>query len=126
MLTHLTGIGDFLAYELVTDLNYELLDFSENDFVNVGPSAEKGIDVIWPGTEDYEDKVTYIVRYFDDLLREYGLEFLYWEEKPGVTARDIEHSFCEFFKEWRVRHQGGRTRRYDPHKKAQRDMDEYL
>ena len=126
VLTNLRGVGDFIAYEIVTDLNYELLDFSENDFVNVGPGAEKGIDVIWPGTEDYVDKIRYIVRYQDALFQEYDMDFPYWEEKPELTCRDVEHSFCEFFKEWRVRHQGGHTRKYDPHKKAQRDMDEFL
>jgi len=36
-LTELRGVGEFLVYELVVDLNYRHLPFSENDFVNFGP-----------------------------------------------------------------------------------------
>lgn len=113
-LTHLRGIGDFLAYELVTDLNYSLLDFAENDFVNVGPGAERGIELIWPTVEHYVDKIRYIVSYQEAMFEYYDLEFPYWEEKPQLTMRDVEHSMCEFSKFWRVKHQGGSTRLYEP------------
>lgn len=37
-------IGDFLAYQFMTDLNYsELINFSENEFVVPGPGAKYGI-----------------------------------------------------------------------------------
>ena len=37
-------IGDFLAYQFVTDLNYsEICDFSEMEFVVPGPGARDGI-----------------------------------------------------------------------------------
>ena len=37
-------IGDFLAYQYVTDLNYsDLLNFSEMEFVMPGPGARSGI-----------------------------------------------------------------------------------
>ena len=37
-------IGDFLAYQFVTDLNYsEICDFSEMEFVIPGPGARDGI-----------------------------------------------------------------------------------
>jgi len=38
------SLGDFLAYQYVTDLNYSaLLDFSEMDFVVPGPGARSGL-----------------------------------------------------------------------------------
>src|SRR5690348_15861126 len=37
-------IGDFLAYQYVTDLNYtEVVDFSEMEFVVPGPGARSGL-----------------------------------------------------------------------------------
>ena len=37
-------IGDFLAYQFITDINYsELTDFSEMDFVNTRPRGAR-----WP------------------------------------------------------------------------------
>src|SRR6267154_1364241 len=37
-------IGDFLAYQFVTDINYsEITDFSEMDFVVPGPGARDGL-----------------------------------------------------------------------------------
>ena len=37
-------IGNFLAYQFVTDLNYgDLIDFSEMEFVVPGPGALDGI-----------------------------------------------------------------------------------
>src|SRR5205823_2720307 len=37
-------IGDFLAYQFATDLNYsDLIDFSEMEFVMPGPGARDGI-----------------------------------------------------------------------------------
>jgi thymidylate kinase len=44
LLKSYPGIGDFLAYQYVTDLNYtELTDFSESEFVVPGPGAMDGI-----------------------------------------------------------------------------------
>src|SRR5258708_29797292 len=39
-------IGDFLAYQFITDINYsELTDFSEMDFVVPGPGARYGLRI---------------------------------------------------------------------------------
>ena len=44
LLRSYPSIGDFLAYQFVTDLNYsEITDFSEMDFVIPGPGALDGI-----------------------------------------------------------------------------------
>src|SRR5207247_32996 len=44
LLRSYPGIGDFLAYQLVTDLNYsDLIDYSEGEFVAPGPGALDGI-----------------------------------------------------------------------------------
>ena len=44
VLRSYASIGDFLAYQFVTDLNYsELLNFTEMEFVKAGPGAKDGI-----------------------------------------------------------------------------------
>lgn len=129
VLTQIRGVGDFLGYELVTDMNYDLLDFSENDFVNAGPGAQRGIELIW-GTdfdESYEAKIRYLVQFQHTLFHHFDLKFPYWEEKGDeLTCRDFEHSLCEYHKFWRVKHEGGRTRRYEPGNPNQSEMEDYV
>ncbi|GAA3134067.1 hypothetical protein GCM10020255_008610 [Rhodococcus baikonurensis] len=44
LLKDYPGIGDFLAFQFLIDLNYSaLLDFDEMDFVVAGPRARDGI-----------------------------------------------------------------------------------
>ena len=44
LLKTVPTLGDFLAYQYVTDLNYStVLDFSESEFVVPGPEARDGI-----------------------------------------------------------------------------------
>lgn len=125
-LKHLRGIGDFLAYELVCDLNYKLLDFHEDEFVNVGPGAQSGIDLIWDDVDNYEGKIYYLVRYQDDLFDHYDMDLPYWSEKPDLTARDVEHSLCEYGKYYRVKYEGGSTRLFDADERYQRDMGDFV
>lgn len=44
LLRNYTGIGDFLAYQYITDINYSTVtDFTETEFVVAGPGAVDGI-----------------------------------------------------------------------------------
>ena len=37
-------IGNFMAYQLITDINYsEVVDFKETEFTIVGPGSKRGI-----------------------------------------------------------------------------------
>lgn len=128
VLTQIRGIGDFIAYEIVTDLNYELLPFSENDFVNVGPGAKKGIEIIWGDVRHYETKIEYLVENQEALFDQFDLDFFYCngEHEKRLTLRDMEHSLCEFAKWWRVTHEDGSTRRYElSDHPDQEKMDEF-
>lgn len=112
-LQDLRGVGPFLAYELVTDLNYFWWeDLSECDFVNIGGGAEWGLELIF-GTA-HEDQVYWLHDRMDELFGEYGLEFPYWEKKSHLTLRDIEHSLCEWRKYRTIEKTGTGHRRYDP------------
>lgn len=114
LLRKLRGIGDFLAYEFVTDLNYDLLPFSENDFVNVGPGARRGLERLWyEDIDDYETKVQWIVDKQEELFNLHGCDFPYWNGKR-LTLRDIEHSLCEAEKFARVKNNEGTTRLFRP------------
>lgn len=93
-LQDLRGVGPFLAYELVTDLNYTVLPFTENDFVNIGPGAEQGLEYIFEDIGPHN--LRWLREYQEDLFTAHDKQFPYWEEKPELTLRDFEHSACEF------------------------------
>ena len=110
-------IGDFLAYQYLTDINYsELTDFSEDDFVVPGPGAVDGIRKVFADTGGLTDAD--VIRLMADIQEE---EF----ERLGVPFRDLfgrrlrhidcQNLFCEVGKYSRVAHpehvgRSGRTR----------------
>ncbi|QCC61122.1 hypothetical protein DVR14_21000 (plasmid) [Natrinema thermotolerans] len=70
-LRDVTGFGEFLVYEIATDLNYIWFDFHEDDFVNVGPGAEKGLEQIYgDDISDYEAKLRDLQSKQDESLPE--------------------------------------------------------
>ena len=99
-------IGDFLAYQYVTDINYSTLtNFSEMEFVKAGPGAKDGILKCFKDFGDYS---------FEDIIRmmadsqEYefdrlGLSFQsLWGRKLQLI--DCQNIFCEVDKYLRVAH----------------------
>ena len=110
-------IGDFLAYQFVTDINYsEITDFSEMDFVVPGPGARDGLKkcfVDGAGLNDAE-----LIRLMvDNQEREFerlGLKFQpLWGRRLQLI--DCQNLFCEVDKYARVAHPeisgiSGRTR----------------
>ncbi len=100
------GIGAFLAYQLVTDLNYtSVLDFSEMDFVMSGPGARSGLRKCFSDPGDYDD---------EDLIRlvaerqqeEFEMRDLAFEDLWGRQLQliDCQNLFCEVDKYARVAH----------------------
>lgn len=110
-------IGDFLAYQLVTDLNYsELTPFSEMEFTMPGPGARDGIRKCFQSLGGLSEAD--IIRLMAD-RQEYeferlGLDFQsLWGRRLQLI--DIQNLFCEVDKYSRVRHPeitgvSGRTR----------------
>ncbi len=130
LLTGIPGVGEFLAYELVTDLNYRHLPFSENDFVNVGPGAAIGADRIWDVNNDQEteDQIRWVVQEQDRLYDNTPYELFQWDgkkQKP-LTCRSVEHALCEYGTYHRIRHEAGAGRTYDPKKYEQKPLTEFL
>lgn len=110
-------IGDFLAYQFITDVNYsELTDFSEMDFVIPGPGARDGLKKCFADNGGLNDAE--LIRLMaDNQEREFerlGLSF------PSLWGRrlqliDCQNLFCEVDKYSRVVHPdiagvSGRTR----------------
>lgn len=98
------SIGPFLAYQLVTDLNYSLLtSFSEMEFVKAGPGALDGISKCFHSTEGVAPEA--IIRHMALNQAEYfeQLEI----DFPSLWGRplqliDCQNLFCEISKYSRV------------------------
>ena len=111
------GIGDFLAYQYVTDLNYcALLNFSEMEFVVAGPGAMDGIHkcFIDLGELSRTDIIRLVAETQDRQFERLGLRFRsLWGR--DLQLIDCQNIFCEVSKYSRVKHPdiagpSGRTR----------------
>lgn len=108
-------IGDFLAYQLATDINYsKVTNFSETDFVVPGPGARDGIRKCFlslGGLNEVE-----IIRFLMDRqekeFEHYDLEFKsLWGRRLQLI--DCQNLFCEVDKYARLAHPevAGRSKR---------------
>lgn len=100
------GIGPFLAYQFVTDLNYSaVLDFSEMEFVMAGPGARSGLRkcFIDPGDHEDEDLIRLVAERQLDEFAARGLSFADLWGRP-LQLIDCQNLFCEVDKYARVAH----------------------
>lgn len=110
-------IGDFLAYQFVTDVNYsEVVCFKEDEFVVPGPGARSGLRKCFADA-DARDGADLIRETMDRQYAEFdrlGIEFAdLWGR--DLQLIDCQNLFCEVDKYARVVHPevegvGGRTR----------------
>ncbi len=108
-------IGDFLAYQYVTDLNYSpLLNFDENQFVVPGPGALSGIAKCFSdlGGLTETEIIKRVAQKQEEEFALRGLEFqTLWGRRLQLI--DCQNLFCEVDKYCRVAHPElgtGRTR----------------
>ena len=110
-------IGDFLAYQFITDINYsEITNFSEMDFVIPGPGARDGLKKCFADSAGLNDAE--LIRLMaDNQEREFerlGINFQsLWGRRLQLI--DCQNLFCEVDKYARVVHPeiagiSGRTR----------------
>jgi len=110
-------IGDFLAYQFATDINYsEITDFSEMDFVIPGPGARDGLRKCFADSAGLNEAE--LIRLMaDNQEREFerlGINFQsLWGRRLQLI--DCQNLFCEVDKYARVAHPevagiSGRTR----------------
>ncbi|MFZ4394552.1 MAG: nucleotide kinase domain-containing protein [Kiritimatiellia bacterium] len=99
-------IGDFLAYQYVTDLNYgPMLNYSEMEFVSPGPGARDGIRKCFPDTGRYNDAdiIRLVTERQDEEFKRLGLSFPnLWGRKLQLI--DCQNLFCEVGKYARIAH----------------------
>lgn len=99
-------IGDFLAYQYATDINYsDLTDFSEMSFVVPGPGARDGLQKCFsdPGGFSEVDLIRLVAERQEDEFKRLGLNFQdLWGRKLQLI--DCQNLFCEVDKYARVAH----------------------
>lgn len=108
-------IGDFLAYQYVTDLNYsKITDFREDEFVVAGPGARDGIRKCFStlGGLTESDLIRFVCERQQEECETRGLPFKSLWGRP-LQLIDCQNLFCEVDKYARVHHPDvqGRTGR---------------
>ncbi len=100
------GLGNFLAYQLLIDINYStIINFSESEFVVPGPGALGGISKCFTDTAGLNEKeIIKLVTDRQELeFERLGLSFKsLWGRKLQLI--DCQNLFCEVDKYSRVRH----------------------
>jgi alpha-glutamyl/putrescinyl thymine pyrophosphorylase clade 1 len=108
-------IGDFLAYQFITDINYsEITDFGEMDFVVPGPGARDGLRKCFtdPGGLNEPELIRLMADIQEREFERLGLDFQsLWGRRLQLI--DCQNLFCEVDKYARIAHPqiAGRTGR---------------
>jgi len=99
-------MGEFLAYQYITDLNYSSITrFSEMDFVVAGPGARDGIRKCFPSLNGWteNDIIRSVTDHQDKHFAELGISFSSLWGRP-LQLIDCQNLFCEISKYARVAH----------------------
>ena len=100
------SIGDFLAYQFITDINYsEVTDYSEMEFVVPGPGARNGLAKCFPdpGGLNYPELIRLSADLQEKEFERLGLFFRsLWGRRLQLI--DCQNLFCEVDKYARVAH----------------------
>lgn len=99
-------IGEFLAYQFVTDINYSAAtNFTEMEFVKAGPGAKDGILKCFKdfGEYSFEDIIKMMADKQEEEFNRLGLDFRnLWGR--NLQLIDCQNIFCEVDKYSRVAH----------------------
>jgi len=99
-------IGDFLAFQLVTDINYsKVLNFSEMQFVIPGPGAIDGIRKCFSdlGGINEMDLIRMVTERQDEFFNMLDIQFkTIWGRRLKLV--DCQNLFCEISKYARIAH----------------------
>lgn len=93
-------IGNFMAYQLITDINYsEAVSFSESEFTVAGPGSERGIRKCFEDIKPYtkEEIIKYMYENQEKEFKRLGLNFIKIPERK-LQLIDIQNIFCELDK----------------------------
>ena len=93
-------IGNFMAYQLVTDINYsEVTNWKENEFTVAGPGSLRGIKkcFISKGNMSNEDIIRYMYNHQEEEFKRLNLDFKKIGNRP-LQLIDCQNIFCELDK----------------------------
>ena len=93
-------IGNFMAYQLVTDINYsDVVDWSEAEFTVAGPGSHRGSEKCfeYKGKLSDEDIIKYMYEHQDEEFKRLGLNFERIGNRP-LQLIDCQNLFCELDK----------------------------
>ena len=93
-------IGNFMAYQLVTDINYsEVVDWKEDEFTVAGPGSLRGIKkcFIDKGKMTNENIIKYMYKHQDEEFKRLNLNFKRIGNRP-LQLIDCQNIFCELDK----------------------------
>lgn len=93
-------IGNFMAYQLVTDINYsEVVSWSESEFTIAGPGSIRGINKCFvdKGNLSYENIIQYMFEHQEEEFKRLHLDFKKLGDRK-LQLIDCQNIFCELDK----------------------------
>ena len=97
-------IGNFMAYQLITDINYsDAVNWSEAEFTVAGPGSIRGINKVFSKFNSYEEAIVECYNRQEFEFKRLGLNFKYIKNH-SLQYIDIQNLFCEFDKYCRQAH----------------------
>ena len=93
-------IGNFMAYQLITDINYSnIVDWKEDEFTVAGPGSLRGIKkcFIDKGNISNEDIIRYMYNHQEEEFKRLNLNFKTIGNRK-LQLIDIQNIFCELDK----------------------------
>lgn len=100
------SIGEFLAYQFITDINYSnITGYDEQEFVKAGPGAKDGITKCFNDLGDfsYDDVIHLLMDNQHNEFKKLNLDFKnLWGR--DLQLIDIQNIFCEVDKYSRIAH----------------------
>ena len=123
-------IGNFMAYQLVTDINYsEFVNWKEDEFTVAGPGSLRGIKkcFIDKGNMTNEDIIKYMYTHQDEEFKRLNLNFKRIGSRP-LQLIDCQNIFCELDKYCRQALPGLKSNRtkIKKHYVPKKDKIEYI
>ena len=100
------GIGDFLSYQLITDLNYSRISgFSEMEFTSPGPGAVDGIHKCFSDLGEFgeSDIIRWVAEQQEREFEKRDIAFRSLFGRP-LQLIDCQNLFCEVSKYARIKH----------------------
>ena len=93
-------IGNFMAYQLITDINYSnIVDWKEDEFTVAGPGSLRGIKKCFIDKENLsnEDIIRYMYNHQEEEFKRLNLDFKTIGNRK-LQLIDIQNIFCELDK----------------------------